>query len=558
MPTPTLVAPRTVGRGSRPARARRPRRTAATSAVANSLDLLLGAELAGQRGHPAGLDPAGHDPLERLQVVVDVDREAVRRDPAAARGSRSSRSCARRRRAAGRSPTQTPVRPSISRASTPTSPSASIIARSIARTYAWTSSGVGEPRNHDRIADELAGPVVGDAAAAIGLADLDSLHPVPVLAHRQFGRARAAALRVDGRVLEHQQRVGDLAGAGAPAGAPLHPRAPPRTGPPKLTPPRVRRSIDQVDRVPRLKRFSSQGSRRFAQRSCCRRREVRKGGRLQRPCPCENSELYSMLPDGSDRIDPPGDFEGNALGPRVYSPDGRWSRSAVRSPRRASSVPDRRAVVKQRGQEAEAGSASPASRQSSARRRSGPIEMDPLHRERPLRLGKRLPHEAQWSRSHQVDGSPAGVAGGDRDFPGGQADPFDSNSTGGGGNDKIQGSTHRVNGQERRPSDGNWRSGPRCSRTAPGSLPRLPGRRDDRELFVSDLQGGNVVRLTSTRSGPDAGSVLVGRGADRLRRRGEDLDGAGGRHRHQVAVDGGAFEARSGRLGLVGLRWCFR
>src|SRR4029450_10661195 len=29
-------------------------------------------------GHPAAVDPAGDDPLERLQVVVDVDREAVR------------------------------------------------------------------------------------------------------------------------------------------------------------------------------------------------------------------------------------------------------------------------------------------------------------------------------------------------------------------------------------------------------------------------------------------------------------------------------------------------
>ena len=65
---------------------------------------------------------------------------------------------------------------------------------------------------HDRVADELAGAVVGDAAAAVGLGDLDSLHPVPVLAHRQLVGGRAPALRVDGRVLEQEQHVRDRAG----------------------------------------------------------------------------------------------------------------------------------------------------------------------------------------------------------------------------------------------------------------------------------------------------------------------------------------------------------
>src|SRR6185503_14933553 len=55
-------------------------------AIANcggeGVQVLLGAELARQGGHAARLDPAGHDPLERLQVVVDVDREAVRGDAA--------------------------------------------------------------------------------------------------------------------------------------------------------------------------------------------------------------------------------------------------------------------------------------------------------------------------------------------------------------------------------------------------------------------------------------------------------------------------------------------
>src|SRR5205807_4057220 len=30
-----------------------------------------------QRGHPNPVKPAGHDPRERLQVVLDVDRETV-------------------------------------------------------------------------------------------------------------------------------------------------------------------------------------------------------------------------------------------------------------------------------------------------------------------------------------------------------------------------------------------------------------------------------------------------------------------------------------------------
>src|SRR5581483_3895979 len=39
-------------------------------------------KLAGERGHAAGLDSAGDDPLERLEVVADVHGEAVRGDPA--------------------------------------------------------------------------------------------------------------------------------------------------------------------------------------------------------------------------------------------------------------------------------------------------------------------------------------------------------------------------------------------------------------------------------------------------------------------------------------------
>ena len=152
----SLIAdPERSGRGSRPSSAgvgragsrskTSPKRSATVAAKASSV--LLGAELAAQRGHRHALDPAGHDPLERLQVVVDVDRQPVRGDAAAdvdpdradlapprpGRGPRHGRSA--------RGPSvQTPVRPSIVCASTPCSASAAIITRSSRRTYSWTSS----------------------------------------------------------------------------------------------------------------------------------------------------------------------------------------------------------------------------------------------------------------------------------------------------------------------------------------------------------------------------------------------------------------------------------
>ena len=62
----------------------------------------------------------------------------------------------------------------------------------------------------DRVGDQLAGPVVGDEAAAVGVADFDPLRFVPGGPHRQFLRLRAAPAGVDGRVLEQQQDVADL------------------------------------------------------------------------------------------------------------------------------------------------------------------------------------------------------------------------------------------------------------------------------------------------------------------------------------------------------------
>ena len=76
---------------------------------------------------------------------------------------------------------------------------------------------------HDRIADELAGAVVGDAPAAVGLDHLDALRAVEVLADAAARRvARAPPARVDRRVLEQQQHVRQLAGLPALADAGLH------------------------------------------------------------------------------------------------------------------------------------------------------------------------------------------------------------------------------------------------------------------------------------------------------------------------------------------------
>ena len=74
---------------------------------------------------------------------------------------------------------------------------------------------------HDRIADQLAGPVVGDAPAAVGVDDLDPARAVEVLAEGQLAVGRAPTAGVDGRVFEQQQRVGQLLGQPAFADAQL-------------------------------------------------------------------------------------------------------------------------------------------------------------------------------------------------------------------------------------------------------------------------------------------------------------------------------------------------
>jgi hypothetical protein len=59
-----------------------------------------------------------------------------------------------------------------------------------------------ETQAHNRIADQLAGAMVGDAPATVGIDDLDPLRAIPALAHRQLVGGRAAPAGVDGRVFE--------------------------------------------------------------------------------------------------------------------------------------------------------------------------------------------------------------------------------------------------------------------------------------------------------------------------------------------------------------------
>ena len=65
--------------GLRPSASARRSRSARRECV----HVLLAAELAADRGHPHVVDRARDDPLERLEVVVHVHGEPVRRDPAA-------------------------------------------------------------------------------------------------------------------------------------------------------------------------------------------------------------------------------------------------------------------------------------------------------------------------------------------------------------------------------------------------------------------------------------------------------------------------------------------
>ena len=161
---------------------------------------VVGGTLLRDRGHRDRRQPAGDHPRERRQVVGDVDREAVRGHPArevhADRGDLAV-----------------------------LDPHAGVVA-ALGLPRARLDPGLGERGDdralhrahehehvvdaHDRIADQLAGAVVGQLAAARGLDDVDALGAAPVLAHRQVAGLRAAPERVDGLVLEQQHRLVEL------------------------------------------------------------------------------------------------------------------------------------------------------------------------------------------------------------------------------------------------------------------------------------------------------------------------------------------------------------
>ena len=112
-----------------------------------------------QRRHAAVGDAARHDQVEMVEVGGDVEREAVARDPARdahADGARSSRRRPTRRSGPGRGRRDAERRGG--RGSAPL--------RDRGRSDARRS---GRAEIEDRIADELAGAVVGDVAAAAGL-----------------------------------------------------------------------------------------------------------------------------------------------------------------------------------------------------------------------------------------------------------------------------------------------------------------------------------------------------------------------------------------------------
>jgi len=64
----------------------------------------------------------------------------------------------------------------------------------------------------DRIADDLAGPVIGDVAAASGLDDVESPRPERLRRQEEVLHSRVAPEREDRIVLEEKEGVGDAAG----------------------------------------------------------------------------------------------------------------------------------------------------------------------------------------------------------------------------------------------------------------------------------------------------------------------------------------------------------
>ncbi len=147
------------------------------------------------------VDRAGHDPLERLEVVVDVHRQAVRGDAAAHvdadRADLPSLSPWDAGFSDGRAlgPDLARLDGRIARCPHAGQPGEHLSRnveigkradhRCLECPHVRVDVAVHRSEVEDGIGDKLPGPVVGDLPAAVGLGDLDALHPVPVLAHRQ-------------------------------------------------------------------------------------------------------------------------------------------------------------------------------------------------------------------------------------------------------------------------------------------------------------------------------------------------------------------------------------
>ena len=149
---------------SRSARARRPRRGARRRSVRIAASASPPAPVSSlHRRHADAVQAARHDPRERLEVVVDVDREAVRRD--AARDVHADRGDL-----ALAGPDAGVVGPLVG-ARAGVEPGVGERGDDRALDRAQVGDDVDDP--HDRIADELTRAVVGELAAAVDVDDVD-------------------------------------------------------------------------------------------------------------------------------------------------------------------------------------------------------------------------------------------------------------------------------------------------------------------------------------------------------------------------------------------------
>jgi hypothetical protein len=155
-----------------------------------------------EAGDPAPADAAGDDQLEGREVGADVEREAVRGDPAGDAdpdradlvlgqpGAGQARNACRREAVVAARPDHHLLE--VADVTVHVAPS-------------WR-------KLEDRVADHLPGAVVGDVAAAASLEHLEAARAQRLGWEQDVLAARVAAEREDGVVLEQQQLVGHAPG----------------------------------------------------------------------------------------------------------------------------------------------------------------------------------------------------------------------------------------------------------------------------------------------------------------------------------------------------------